>query len=187
MRADSPSPRTPNTARWSRYLRSAVQSCYGRSSLRFLMRTISASSRTTRGARVRQSCRRAMHTSNRAHGARAQLTRAFVRLDTQCVIPDEFPLTTTLVPAKESKSNFRPAEVLIRATHVGAPDAGLRDAPPGAATFVPALEALAVRCADASVLLVTHIQTRGKPTRSASEWWRGFRDRADAHGRLHFE
>lgn len=93
------------------------------------------------------------------------------------------------MPAKNSKSNFRPAEVLVRATRVCAPDCDLgavRDAPPGAATYIPALDALAVRCAGASVLLVAAIQTRGKPARSASEWWRGFRDRADPQGFVHF-
>ena len=61
----------------------------------------------------------------------------------------------------------------------------LRDAAPGEATFVPALAAVAARCVHGT-LLITQLQTRGKPARAAAEWWRGFRDRADARGMVQF-
>lgn len=95
------------------------------------------------------------------------------------------PLTTTLVPRKDG---FRAADVLVRSAHAaaagGEPDE-LRDAAPGEATYVPALAAVAARCGHGT-LLITRLQTRGKPVRGAAEWWRGFRDRADARGMVQF-
>ncbi|WFD33524.1 S-formylglutathione hydrolase [Malassezia cuniculi] len=55
-----------------------------------------------------------------------------------------FPLTTMLVPATDSKSKFRPAEVLIRAAHACDDHAAeeFRDVSPGYAKYIPSADAL---------------------------------------------
>ena len=111
---------------------------------------------------------------------------------------DYLPLTTTLVPAKES---FPPVAVSMREgaslrrnsprplseldTHV---HTTLRDRPPGSATYSSVLNAIVVRCASSSdnVFLATKLQTHGKPMRNASDWWLGFHDRSDDDGCIRF-
>ena len=92
------------------------------------------------------------------------------------------PLTTTLVPAS---SQFAPISCAIHEGHI-MPSETINLDRPGHAVFLPQEQTLALQTLS-GVYGATRIQTRGKPVRSAADWWRGFRDRADAHGHIHFE
>ena len=92
------------------------------------------------------------------------------------------PLTTTLVPAS---SQFAPVSCAIHEGHI-MPSESISLDRPGHAVFLPQEQTLALQTLS-GVYGATRIQTRGKPVRSAADWWRGFRDRADAHGHIHFE
>ena len=92
------------------------------------------------------------------------------------------PLTTTLVPAS---SQFAPISCAIHEGHI-MPSETINLDRPGHAIFLPQEQTLALQTLS-GVYGATRIQTRGKPVRSAADWWRGFRDRADAHGHIHFE
>lgn len=102
------------------------------------------------------------------------------------------PLTTTLVPSSQSHatSAFRPLPVsffdvaLVAANNVGAH--ALQPTHAGDAVYAAEHDALVVRCIDDAYIAVRRIQSKGKPARSASEWWLGFRDRADERGCVHF-
>lgn len=110
----------------------------------------------------------------------------------------QVPLTTTLIP--RASTSFPSVQCMIRqggnlrrlyGTPLATLDARAHaalfgaDGAPGMAVYSPALHAVVVRCAsDDDVMLLLQLQTKGKPIRSAEEWWRGFHDRADAGGRI---
>lgn len=89
------------------------------------------------------------------------------------------PLTTTLVPASNA---FPPIPCSIHEGRVlDAPSFGT----PGQACFLPDQQVLALQTTS-GVYGATRLQARGKPARTAPEWWRGFKDRANQEGRLQF-
>lgn len=92
------------------------------------------------------------------------------------------PLTTTLVPAS---TQFAPVSCAIHEGHMLPSDMVSLERP-GHAVYLPKEQILALQTLS-GVYGATRIQTRGKPVRSAADWWRGFRDRADAQGHIHFE
>ena len=89
------------------------------------------------------------------------------------------------MPAPHTR--FPPVLCAFLAGHLLPSDATYHGAAlaPGQGTFVESWGALAVQTID-GLYLVTHLQTQGKPRRTAEEWWRGFRDRAEADGRVQF-
>ena len=97
----------------------------------------------------------------------------------------QYPLSTTLVPAPTSGFPARPVRVLFESVRVG-PHLELEPAlGMGEAVWSEAHNALLVGTAEGT-LAVHRLKVQGKPGRDAREWWRGYRDRADPRGRLHF-
>ncbi|WFD08012.1 hypothetical protein MVES1_003381 [Malassezia vespertilionis] len=108
------------------------------------------------------------------------------------------PLTTMLIPSNPAfpmvGCAFYQGKAMQTSLQLASPQAYQAlykfDARPGHATYAPELDAVVVRCTMAdtreSVFAIKKLQTQGKPARNAAEWWRGFSDRADTHGRILF-
>ncbi|KAL9933998.1 hypothetical protein V8E36_007080 [Tilletia maclaganii] len=103
-----------------------------------------------------------------------------------------YPLYTSLLP--HSTSSAKPVFVHLLDVAVADSDTsssirerlGGLDVVPGSAVYIDQFGAIAVRCADSTVLLVHTLQVEGKKRRPAKDWIVGYRDRADDSGFLRF-
>lgn len=103
-----------------------------------------------------------------------------------------YPLSTSLQPPGGG-SSFKPVPVALSNTstlpHADllASDSSAAGAlldsttAPGSALFSAPLDALLIKTLGDEALLVRSIKVQGKKLKSASDWWKAYRDRSDPH------
>lgn len=101
-----------------------------------------------------------------------------------------YPLNSVLSPPTKS-SSFRPVSVnFFDTSAISLQDLTLADSlaskvlhppsvPAGSTLYSTSLDALLIKAQADSVLLVRTLKVHGKKAKSASEWWKAYRDRAD--------